>query len=288
MKIAIIQYSTYGHITQLAKAVQKGVADAGYKADIFQVPETLPQEVLDKMHAPAKPTDIPIATNDTLTEYDAFLFGVPTRYGTAPAQFFEFLGATGGLWANGSLAGKPAGVFVSTSGQGGGQETTVRNFLNFLAHHGMPYIPLGYANAFALQSSMEEVHGGSPYGAGTFANVDGSRQPSTLELEIAEKQGEAFVKSATKLVKGSKKTNTTTTSKSAATSDAAGTTSGTAAGTSAATGAATGTSAPKESTKEASSSVKKEAANGTATRTQQSTKAPETAEKSSCSKCIIM
>lgn len=186
MKIAIIQYSTYGHITQLAKAVQKGVADAGYKADIFQVPETLPQEVLDKMHAPAKPTDIPIATNDTLTEYDAFLFGVPTRYGTAPAQFFEFWGATGGLWANGSLAGKPAGVFVSTSGQGGGQETTVRNFLNFLAHHGMPYIPLGYANAFALQSSMEEVHGGSPYGAGTFANVDGSRQPSTLELEIAE------------------------------------------------------------------------------------------------------
>ena len=128
MKIAIIQYSTYGHITQLAKAVQKGVADAGYKADIFQVPETLPQEVLDKMHAPAKPTDIPIATNDTLTEYDAFLFGVPTRYGTAPAQFFEFWGATGGLWANGSLAGKPAGVFVSTSGQGGGQETTVRNF----------------------------------------------------------------------------------------------------------------------------------------------------------------
>ena len=122
--------------------------------------------------------------------------------------------------------------------------------MNFLAHHGY-HIPLGYANAFALQSSMEEVHGGSPYGAGTFANVDGSRQPSTLELEIAEKQGEAFVKSATKLVKVAK-TNTTTTSKSAATSDA-GTTSGTAAGTS----AATGTSAPKESTKEASSSAKR-------------------------------
>ncbi|RCK59136.1 Flavoprotein-like protein YCP4 [Candida viswanathii] len=266
MKIAIIEYSTYGHITQLARAVQKGTAEAGYKADLFQVPETLSQDVLDKLHAAPKPTDIPVATLDTLTEYDAFIFGIPTRFGTAPAQFFEFFGATGGLWAKGALHGKPAGVFVSTGTQGGGQETTVRNTLNFLAHHGMPYIPFGYANAFELQANLDEIHGGSPYGAGTFAGADGSRQPSKLELTVAEKQGEAFAKSAAKLVgKKSSSSASKPAAAAAATSE------------SKPAAAASSSAAPAE---------KKEAA--AAPRAQQSTKAPESADKSSCSKCIIM
>ncbi|EMG48539.1 YCP4 Flavoprotein-like protein YCP4 [Candida maltosa Xu316] len=270
-KIAIIEYSTYGHITTLSRAVQKGVSDAGYKADIFQVPETLSEEVLQKLHAAPKPSDIPVATLDTLTGYDAFIFGVPTRFGTAPAQFFEFWGATGGLWASGALHGKPAGVFVSTGTQGGGQETTVRNFLSNLAHHGMPYIPFGYANAFELQANLDEIHGGSPYGAGTFAGADGSRQPSQLELTVAEKQGEAFAKAAAKLL-GIKLSSSSSKPAAAATSGTAATKESKPAA------AATSSSAARPS-------EKKEAA---APRAQQSTKAPESADKSSCSKCIIM
>ena len=275
MKIAIIEYSTYGHITQLSRAVQKGTAEAGYKADLFQVPETLPQEVLDKMHAAPKPTDIPVATLDTLTQYDAFIFGIPTRFGTAPAQFFEFFGATGGLWASGALHGKPAGVFVSTGTQGGGQETTVRNTLNFLAHHGMPYIPFGYANAFELQANLDEIHGGSPYGAGTFAGADGSRQPSKLELSVAEKQGESFAKAAAKLV-GKKATSSSKPAAAATT------------GASTTAAAKTTESKPAAAAESASKPAEKKEAAAAAPRAQQSTKAPESSDKSSCSKCIIM
>lgn len=135
------------------------------------------------MPAPPKP-DYPIATNATLTEYDAFLFGIPTRFGNYPAQFKAFWDATGGLWGAGILHGKPAGVFVSTGSLGGGQETTVINALSVLVHHGMIFVPLGYAKAFGQLTNLNEVHGGSPWGAGAFAGADGSRQPSALELEI--------------------------------------------------------------------------------------------------------
>lgn len=190
-KVAIIIYSLYHHVATLAEAAKKGVEAAGGEATIFQVPETLPEQVLTAMHAPPKP-DYPIATNATLTEYDAFLFGIPTRFGNYPAQFKAFWDATGGLWGAGTLHGKPAGVFVSTGSSGGGQETTVINALSVLVHHGMIFVPLGYAKAFGQLSNLTEAHGGSPWGAGAFAGADGSRQPSALELEITTIQGTTF------------------------------------------------------------------------------------------------
>jgi NAD(P)H dehydrogenase (quinone) len=124
-----------------------------------RVPETLSEDVLKLMHAPPKP-DYPIITKELLVTYDAFLFGIPTRFANFPAQWKAFWDSTGSLWASGALAGKYAGVFVSTSGPGGGQETTVYNSLSVLAHHGIIYIPLGYKHAFAQLTNLEEVHGG--------------------------------------------------------------------------------------------------------------------------------
>ncbi|KAI5954406.1 hypothetical protein KGF54_002181 [Candida jiufengensis] len=197
IKVAIIIYTLYHHIATLAEEEKKGVEAAGGEAVIYQVPETLSDDVLTKLHAPPKP-NYPIATPETLKEYDAFLFGIPTRFGNFPAQFKAFWDQTGSLWAQGSLYGKIAGVFVSTGTLGGGQETTVVNSLSVLIHHGIIFVPLGYAKAFALQSNVSEVHGGSPYGAGTLAGGDGSRTPSKLEREVAEIQGKVFYETAAK------------------------------------------------------------------------------------------
>ncbi|CDR45701.1 CYFA0S19e01992g1_1 [Cyberlindnera fabianii] len=197
LKVAIIIYSMYGHVATLAEAEKAGVEKAGGEATIFQVPETLSEDVLAKMYAPAKP-DYPIATLETLESFDAFLFGIPTRYGNFPAQWKAFWDATGGLWAKGALQGKIAGVFVSTGTPGGGQEVTVLNSLSVLAHHGIIYVPLGYKNNFAELANLTEVHGGSPWGAGSFAGGDGSRQPSELELKVATIQGESFYLTAQK------------------------------------------------------------------------------------------
>ncbi|KAJ3515714.1 hypothetical protein NLJ89_g1586 [Agrocybe chaxingu] len=190
-RIAIVIYSMYGHIAKLAEAEKAGIVSKGGSADIYQVAETLPQEVLTMMKAPSKP-DYPIATPETLTKYDAFLFGIPTRYGNMPAQLKTFWDSTGQLWMQGSLAGKHAGLFVSTGGIGGGQEATAISFLSTLVHHGLIYVPLGYASGLARLGSIEEVHGGSPWGAGTLAGPTGTRQPSKREIEIAETQGAAF------------------------------------------------------------------------------------------------
>ncbi|CAG8957642.1 hypothetical protein HYFRA_00010509 [Hymenoscyphus fraxineus] len=201
-KVAIVFYSMYGHIAQLAEAEKAGLKKAGIDADIYQINETLPEEVLAKashsstmltgrMHAPPK-KDYPIATNKTLEQYDAFLFGIPTRYGNFPAQWKAFWDTTGGQWASGAYWGKYAGVFVSTGTPGGGQETTVISAMSTLAHHGFIYVPLGYKTSFPILSNMSEVRGGSPWGAGTFAGGDGSRQPSALEIELATVQGESF------------------------------------------------------------------------------------------------
>jgi len=191
LEVAIIIYSMYGHIAQLAEAEKRGVEAAGGKATIFQVPETLPQEVLDKMHAPPKP-NYPIMTVDKLPNYHAFLFGIPTRYGNFPAQWKAFIDQTGGLWGKGALAGKYVGLFVSTAGQGGGQEMTASSAVSTLVHHAMIFVPLGYAPAFPELTDLSEVRGGSPWGAGTFAGADGSRQPSAKELNLAEIQGKSF------------------------------------------------------------------------------------------------
>ncbi|TFK33391.1 flavo protein-like protein [Crucibulum laeve] len=197
-KVAIIVYTMYGHIGKMGEAVKKGVESAGGKVDILQVAETLPEEVLTKMYAPAKP-DYPIITPDLLTTYDAFILGIPTRYGNMPAQWKAFWDSTGQLWAAGKLAGKYAGVFVSTGGLGGGQEATVINTLSTLTHHGIIFVPFGYSHAFAELASLDEVHGGSPWGAGTLASGNGSRQPSALELTMAEKQGKAFWSTVSKV-----------------------------------------------------------------------------------------
>ncbi|KAK9381649.1 flavoprotein-like protein [Kockiozyma suomiensis] len=196
-RVAIIIYSLYGHVGSLAKSVKTGIEAAGGQATIYQVPETLPEEVLAKMHAPAKP-DYPIATNETLTSHDAFLFGVPTRYGTFPAQWKSFWDATGSLWATGALIGKSAGFFVSTGTPQGGQETTVLNSLSTIVHHGITFVPAGY-RAFPQMSNMDEVHGGSAWGSGTYAGADGSRSVTALEKEIAEIQGREFYKFVEKI-----------------------------------------------------------------------------------------
>ncbi|KEY64252.1 hypothetical protein S7711_09044 [Stachybotrys chartarum IBT 7711] len=198
-KIAIVFYSMYGHIRQLAEAEKKGIEKAGGTADLYQLPETLPEEVLGKMHAPPKPTDIPVLEKpETLKEYDAFLLGIPTRYGNFPAQWKVFWDKTGGIWASGGYYGKMAGLFISTGTLGGGQESTAIAAMSTLAHHGIVYVPFGYAKAFGQMSGLTEVHGGSPWGAGTFAGADGSRQPSAVELEIAEAQGTGFYETVAK------------------------------------------------------------------------------------------
>ncbi|TFK47633.1 flavo protein WrbA [Heliocybe sulcata] len=190
-RVAIVIYSMYGHVAKLAEAVKAGLESAGGKATIYQVPETLSDEILAKMHAPPK-SSYPVISPAELTNFDAFLFGIPTRYGNFPAQFKAFWDATGQLWASGALAGKFAGVFISTASPGGGQESTAIAAMSTFAHHGIIYVPLGYKNAFPQLTNLEELRGGSPWGAGTFAGADGSRQPTKLELEIAQIQGKQF------------------------------------------------------------------------------------------------
>ncbi|KAG7818713.1 hypothetical protein KL942_001627 [Ogataea angusta] len=197
-KFAIITYSTYGHITTLAKEVAKGIEAAGAEAEVFRVPETLSKDVLEIIHAPEKPDDIPEIKAEDLTKYDGFVFGFPTRYGAAPSQITSLFDSTGALWATGALYHKPAGFFTST-GTGGGKETTIRNTLSFLSHHGMIYVPLGYAKVFPEITSVEEVQGSSPWGAGTIAGSDASREPTALELKTAYIQGQEFAAVATKL-----------------------------------------------------------------------------------------
>ena len=189
-RVAIVIYTLYGHIGKMAEAIQKGVRSAGGSADIYQVPETLTEEILTKMQAPAKP-NYPIFKPADLTNYDAFLFGIPTRYGTMSAQWKAFWDATGGHWQSGALHGKFASIFVSTGTPGGGQETTALNTMSTLVHHGIIFVPLGYAKSFPQLTNLNEVHGGSPWGAGTFAG-DGTRQPTALEQETAEIQGKYF------------------------------------------------------------------------------------------------
>jgi len=196
-KVAIIIYSMYGHIAKMAESVKSGIESAGGTTTIFQIAETLPDEVLTKMHAPSKPS-YPVITPSQLTEFDAFIFGIPTRYGNFPAQWKAFWDATGGLWLKGALAGKFAGVFVSSGTPGGGQESTVISSMSTLVHHGMIFVPLGYKNTFPQLSNLTEVRGGSPWGSGTFAGADGSRQPSALELEIAYIQGKDFWETVSK------------------------------------------------------------------------------------------
>ncbi|OWM77620.1 hypothetical protein CDL15_Pgr017018 [Punica granatum] len=180
----------YGHVARLAKEIKKGAESVvGVEAKLWQVPETLPEDVLAKLSAPPK-SDVPIISPDQLPEADGLIFGFPTRFGMMASQSKAFFDATGGLWRTQKLAGKPAGIFCSTGSQGGGQETTALTAITQLTHHGMIFVPIGYTFGAGM-SEIQQPKGGTPYGAGTFAG-DGSRQPTELELAQAFHQGKYF------------------------------------------------------------------------------------------------
>lgn len=180
--VYVIYYSTFGHIEKLARSVVKGLEASGVQAKLFQVAETLPQEVLVKMHAPPKTADVPVISVDQLPEADGFLFGVPTRFGTVPTQIKNLFDACGKHWLSGALYGKFAGTFYSTGSQASGQETTALSCLPFFVHHGINYVPIGYKCSKLGDNTA--IHGGGPWGAGTITGADGSRMPSDLELDV--------------------------------------------------------------------------------------------------------
>ena len=203
MKILIVFYSTYGHVYKMAQAIAEGVKTVeGAEVEIRRVPETLPQEVLEKMGAVDAQkafSQIPECTVDALAEADAIIFGTPTRFGNMCGQMRQFLDATGQLWANGSLVGKVGSVFTSTATQHGGQESTILTFHVTLLHHGFVVVGLPYS--FQGQMRIDEITGGSPYGASTIAGGDGSRMPSENELEAARFQGKHVAGITSKLAK---------------------------------------------------------------------------------------
>jgi NAD(P)H dehydrogenase (quinone) len=200
-KIAIVQYSMYGHIYKMAEAVAEGVRDvAGCEALIMRVPETLSDEVLGMMgalDAQKGMASIPVATVNDLAEADAVIFGTPTRFGNMCGQMRQFLDATGGLWMKGALVGKPASVFCSSATQHGGQESTILSFHTTLLHQGMIVVGLPYS--FAGQMGFSEVTGCSPYGASTITGGQGERMPSENELAGARFQGAHVARIALKL-----------------------------------------------------------------------------------------
>jgi len=197
-KVLVLYYSAWGHVEKMAEAVAEGArAVPGTEVSIKRVPELVPEEIAKKsgmkLNQPA-----PIATVDELVNYDAIIFGTPTRFGNMCAQMRNFLDQTGGLWVKGALVGKVGSVFVSTGTQHGGQETTITSFHSTLLHQGMIIVGLPYT--FAGLTNMHEITGGSPYGASTLAKEDGSRQPSANELDGARYQGRHVAQITMKLV----------------------------------------------------------------------------------------
>jgi NAD(P)H dehydrogenase (quinone) len=191
MKILIVYYSTYGHVHTMAEAVAEGVREIdGAEAILRRVPETLPEEVLEKMgavEAQQSMTKVPICTVEELASADAVIFGTPTRFGNMCGQMRQFLDATGQLWAQGALVGKVGSVFTSSATQHGGQESTILSFHITLLHHGFVIVGLPYT--FQGQMRIDEITGGSPYGASTIAGGSGERMPSENELDAARFQG---------------------------------------------------------------------------------------------------
>lgn len=196
-KVLVLYHSMYGHIETMAGKIAEGAASiAGTEVVIKRVPETMPQEAFQAAGGKAEQAAA-VATPAELAEYDAIIFGTPTRFGNMSGQMRSFLDQTGGLWAKGALIGKVGSVFTSSATQHGGQETTITSFHTTLLHHGMVIVGLPYS--CAAQMGVDEIKGGSPYGASTIANGDGSRQPSEQELGMARFQGEHVAKIAAKL-----------------------------------------------------------------------------------------
>lgn len=201
MKILILYYSMYGHIHRMAQAVAEGAASVpGAEVILRQVPETLSDEVIEKMGAAAAKhsmADVPVAAVEELGAADAIVFGTPTRFGNMCGQMRQFLDATGQLWATGALVGKVGSVFTSSNTQHGGQESTILSFFNTLFHQGMVVAGLPYS--FEGQSRVDEISGGSPYGASTIAGPQGERTPTENELDGARFQGKHVASIAAKL-----------------------------------------------------------------------------------------
>jgi len=191
-----LYYSSYGHLEALARAVAEGARSAGASVDIKRVPETAPLEIAKAMHFKLD-QDAPIAKIEDLADYDAIIVGTPTRFGRISSQMASFLDQAGGLWMRGALNGKVGGAFTSTASQHGGQETTLFSVITNLLHFGMTIVGLPYS--FAGQLSLEEIVGGSPYGATTIAGGKGERQPSQIELDGARHQGQLIAATANKL-----------------------------------------------------------------------------------------
>lgn len=196
-KVLVLYYSSYGHIETMAAAMAEGARSvAGADVTVKRVPELVPDEVA-KAAGIRLDQAAPIASPGELGDYDAIIFGTPTRFGNMAAQMRNFLDQTGGLWAKGALVGKVGSVFVSTASQHGGQETTITSFHTTLLHHGMIIVGLPYSWTGATR--MDEISGGTPYGASTLAGADGSRQPSANELDGARFQGRHVTEIATRL-----------------------------------------------------------------------------------------
>ena len=195
-KLLVLYYSTYGHIEQMANAVAAGAKEAGAIVDVRRVPETVPDDIARTSHFKLDQA-APVASIAELESYDGIIIGTPTRFGRMPAQMAGFLDQAGGLWARGALNGKVGAAFTSTASQHGGQETTLFSVITNMLHFGMVIVGLPYA--FQGQLKLDEVTGGSPYGASTLAAGDGSRQPSANELAGAHFQGKHVAEIAGKL-----------------------------------------------------------------------------------------
>jgi NAD(P)H dehydrogenase (quinone) len=201
MRVLIVYYSTYGHVHKMAEAIAEGVKQVdGAEAIMRRVPETLSNEILEKMGAVEAQqafANVPVCTVEELASADAVIFGTPTRFGNMCGQMRQFLDATGQLWAQGALVGKVGSVFTSSATQHGGQESTILSFHISLLHHGFVIVGLPYA--FQGQMRIDEITGGSPYGASTIAGGSGERMPSENELDAARFQGSHVAQIASKL-----------------------------------------------------------------------------------------
>lgn len=195
-KVLVLYYSSYGHMERMAYAAADGAREAGAEAVVKRVPELVPEEVARKSHFKLD-QPAPVATVDELADYDAVILGIPTRYGRMVSQMSSFWDQAGGLWASGKLVGKVGSVMSSTATQHGGQETTLFSGITNLLHFGMVIVGLPYS--FKAQMTLDEVAGGSPYGATTIAGGQGQRQPSAIETDAARFQGRLVAETAAKL-----------------------------------------------------------------------------------------
>lgn len=195
-KVLVLYYSSYGHIETMAEAMAEGARSEGATVDLKRVPETVPEEVAQASHFKTG-QDAPIADVEDLADYDAIIVGAPTRYGRMPSQMAAFMDQTGGLWKRGALNGKIGGAFTSTGSQHGGQETTLFSIITNLMHLGLTIVGLPYS--YQAQLQIDEIGGGSPYGATTIAGAQGQRQPSQVDLDGARHQGALIAALANKV-----------------------------------------------------------------------------------------